>query len=432
MTGIFLDFSQKLANIPVPLYNKEDICKGVNLMREPVRQEIKPGVFLTCIQTTQLSKSNWSIRFLLPLNRDTAAMNALLPYVLRCGTASCPSQEQLDRALWELGGTVTPVVSKKGEVHCIGFTAYFDENGQGADWSALDRAAHMLGDLILRPATKNGRLRADDVNSEKAALLERIQSGTEEILDLLIQEMCAGEAYGIHPFGSVETLSKINVTRLNQHYKKILSTARVEAYYHGSAPVKRVEQAWREALMELPRRNGEQELVTDWGITPDEPRTFSTALDSERAGLVLGFRTGCGLNSLRYPALVVTKLLFENALKRLPQLHTTLDAHKGLLFTQCDVDAETDILACLDMLRSGDFTDEALTTAKQTASDQFRSILEEPEALAEYWLDQTLTEFRIPPEGLADVLTLITRDEVIQSAQALTLDSIARFESASV
>ena len=53
---------------------------------ETVRKEILPGVWLTALENDKFKTGCLSISLLTQLDRETAAMNALIPYVLRRGS----------------------------------------------------------------------------------------------------------------------------------------------------------------------------------------------------------------------------------------------------------------------------------------------------------------------------------------------------------
>ena len=102
-------------------------------MDRPYRIEIMPGVWLTAIQSRKFKSSYWSLRLLTPLTQETAAMNAVLPRVLRRGTASCPDQEQLAAALDEMyGGAIEPLVTPAGRVSCVRLRGQFLRRWPGA------------------------------------------------------------------------------------------------------------------------------------------------------------------------------------------------------------------------------------------------------------------------------------------------------------
>lgn len=419
-------------------------------MQEVSRVELMPGVFLTGIQTGKFKSSYWSARLIAPLEKETAAMNALMPRLLRRGTAECPDQQRLAAVLDELyGGVIEPTVSKRGEAHCFGFAATFLDDALVPDERPLlDREARLLGDLLLRPATRNGRLRGDYVESERNNLAAEIRSEINDKQQYarrrLLEEMCASEPYGVDRLGALETLEKINVTRLNRHYHKLLSSARIELYYCGSAAPKRVEQAWREALMDLPRKGMRAEPATDWRVIPGDRRDFTDRLEVKQGKLVLGFRTGCGLNSPEYPALVVANALFGGTPSSRLFLNvrekqslcyyasSVLDKHKGLMLVQSGVEfenfrrAEEEILAQLEALRQGDFTPQELEAARQFAASQFRTVLDSQPMQEDYWLSQAMAELRLAPQELAAALELVTREEVTEAIGRIRLDSVYR------
>ena len=93
-------------------------------MIEVTRTQLLPGVHLTAVQTQKFKSSVLGMQFLLPLAREQAALQALLPMVLRRGTAEHPDMESLSAVLDELyGGSLEPTVRKKGENQCVGFVA---------------------------------------------------------------------------------------------------------------------------------------------------------------------------------------------------------------------------------------------------------------------------------------------------------------------
>ena len=78
------------------------------------RIELQPGVWLTAVQTKKFKSSVLGAQFLTPLTAETASLNALIPMVLRRGTAEHPDMESLSAALDELyGGSLEPMVRKK-------------------------------------------------------------------------------------------------------------------------------------------------------------------------------------------------------------------------------------------------------------------------------------------------------------------------------
>ena len=416
-------------------------------MEMPYRTELMPGVFLTAVQTRKFKSSYWSVRLLTPLAEETAALNALLPRVLRRGTASCPDQERLAAALDDMyGGAVEPLVGKRGETHCFGFVASFLDDALVPDeMPLLDRAANLLGDLLLRPATRNGRLRSEYVEGERENLLSEIRSQINDKRSYaqtrMIEEMCAEEPYRINRLGSLEQAEKSNVTRLNRHYREVLSNARIEVYYCGSAPAEQVEQAWREALMGLPRYQVGQLPETVLGEVA-ETRQVTEHLEVTQGKLVMGFRTGMDLTAPGYPALMVANAifggnsnskLFLNVRERLSlcySVNSSLDKFKGLLVVQAGAEfnqleqVKQEVLAQLDQVRSGAFTSEELQAAKNTLVRMYRGALDVPSQLEDFWLGQNLAGLRFGPDELAALISEVDAQQVTEAAAGIQLDTV--------
>ena len=66
---------------------------------EVLRRELFPGVWLRTVHTNKFKSSYLSVNLLTPLQRETAAANALVPSVLRRGTVDHPDLESLSAAL---------------------------------------------------------------------------------------------------------------------------------------------------------------------------------------------------------------------------------------------------------------------------------------------------------------------------------------------
>ena len=417
-------------------------------MSTPSRIRLMPGVWLTAVRTRKFKSSYWSALLLTPLSRETAAMTAVLPRVLRRGTAEYPDQEQLGAALDELyGGIVEPAVLKLGEIQAAGFAATFLDDALAWDETPISyKAAELLGDLLLRPATRNGRLRADYVDSERDNLIAEIKSqrnDKERYAALrLRQEMCRGEAYEIDRLGSLETAGRIRAAKLDRHYKTLLQESRIELYYCGSQPIDQIRQAWVESLMGLPRKGSYELPSTKVTVHPEEVREVREVLDVTQAKLALGLRTQTRLDQPDYPALLVTNALlgaspgsrlFQNVREKRSLCYnafSALDRHKGLMTIQAGVapdraeEAKTAILAELEAVRAGAFTARELETARRYAVNELLSAGDSQVGLCRFYRGQALAEPSLTLEELTAMVREVTAEEVKAAAGRLELDTV--------
>lgn len=416
---------------------------------EPVRVELMPGVFLTTVRAKKFKTSFWALRLLTPLKKETAALNALLPYVLRRGTSRHPDMIGLNGALEELyGGVVEPAVEKKGEVQCVGFNAAFlDDALVPGDMDLLERCAQLMGELLLRPATKNGRLRTDYVKSEQENLLRRIRSirddKTAYANQRLMEEMYSGEDFAVPRLGTEETAAKIHVAKLFGHYQTLLEESVVELYYCGSASHRRVELAWREALMGLPRAfelyHPQWDYHRRW---QDTPRVFADTMDVQQGKMAMGFTVGFGMDDPTYPALLVANAMFggtpdsrlfvqvREKRSLCYRIQSIVDGSKGLVLVSCGVDhskfdtVREEVLNQLGQLQRGEFSAQEFESAKGSVVNSFRSALDDQQRMSALWLQYAALDVTFDPAEFIRRLEEVTPGQVAAACMELSLDSV--------
>ena len=144
------------------------------------RREIMQDVFLTYLPAQRFKTSRMTVQLIAPLQRETAAANALLPAVLRRGTVRCPDMESLSAALDTLyGANVDYTVRKKGERQCVGFAAGFiDDAFTPHGEKLLEPVSAMLGEPA-GPCDPRGTF-SEQLCGERKGQPDRRHSGPEE------------------------------------------------------------------------------------------------------------------------------------------------------------------------------------------------------------------------------------------------------------
>ena len=84
---------------------------------EYFREELFPCVSLTAVQTDKFKTGCLTAYLLTQLRRETAAENALLPYVLRRGTKSLPDMRRISARLDALYGAEIERTREKKKTH---------------------------------------------------------------------------------------------------------------------------------------------------------------------------------------------------------------------------------------------------------------------------------------------------------------------------
>ena len=419
-------------------------------MSQVSRRELFPGVWLRAVHTDKFKSSYLSVTLLAPLDRETAGPNALIPSVLRRGSAVHPDMESLSAALDELyGGAIEPVVRKKGETQCVGFVASFLDDAYALKGEKiLEPAAALLGELLLKPYTQDGHFCPDYTAGEKANLIDRIRAQINDkrtyATQRLTQEMCRYELFGVDKLGDEESVSSLTPEGLWERYQRLLREAQVEVYYCGSAAPERVEEALKAALAGLPVNPDRLDPDCEVRVTAGpEPILVEEAMDVTQGKLSLGFRTGgqtCWEKS--FPALYLAvavyggttlSKLFMNVREKLSLCYyasATLEKMKGLVLVSSGIEfdkyetAKDEILAQLEAVRRGEMEDWELEGSRRTLIGMCHATLDDQGRQEEFWLGQAAAGLEYGPEELAARLEQVTREEVAQAAQCLELDTV--------
>ena len=414
------------------------------------RSELMPGVFLSHLRSDKFKTACLSVNLLTQLKRETAAMNALIPSVLRRGTTRYPDMEQISRRLDELyGAAIEPVIRRVGEVHCLGFFASFPEPAflPGGE-ALLGEMSSLMAEMLLSPVTRGGLLQPQYVDSEKEKHLDLIRSRVNEKRSYAVQrcleEMCCYEDYAVSRFGDIPECEAIHYKKLSRYYRELLRKSPVELFYCGRAKLEEVEEALRDALAGMPRGEIDYDIGTEirMNAVEAEPRYHEEHMDVTQGKLVLGFRLGECMEEPDRAAIHVfnavygsgaTSKLFLNVREKLQLCYYASSAvvlRKGLMLVSSGISfenleaARAEILAQLDAVKNGEISDDELLWAKRSVASDLRSTLDSQGELEGYWLSQAVDGADYGPAELAELAENVTKEDVIAIAKSVELDMV--------
>lgn len=414
-------------------------------------KRLADGVELAVTQTDKFKTGLLAATLTIPLSADTATAGALIPEVLYRGSRAHPDMEKLSAATDGLyGASLSTGVRQRGESQCVSVLCGFIDDRYALDGSAvLEPAAALMGEVLLDPVLEGGIFRRDYVESEGSNLADRIGARMNDkrnwALFRLIQEMCAGERYAVDKLGDAGLAKAMTAEALWQAYQALLPAAKVTFYYGGSAGPERVEEAVRRSF--APLLTGRTAPVDCHVVSePRGPvRIVADSMDVTQGKLAMGFRTGgVTMGSEGYPALLVCNALyggsansklFLNVREKMSLCYyasSMLDKIKGLMVVSSGVEfaqfdrAQEAILAQLEAVKRGDFTQDELAAAVRTVSSGLRSRLDSQSQLEDDQLTRLLFHTSLEEEELIRAVESVTADQVMETAHKLKLDTIYR------
>lgn len=384
------------------------------------------------------------------LAAGTATRTALLPYVLRHGTAALPTLREVTMALEALYGTrLAADVIKLGEQQVVALR--LDVLGDAylpAGSDVLGRSVRLLFDLLLAPRREQGALPAAAVTTEKETLSRFLAGLVNDkagwAAERCVRAMCPDEPYGTFEYGRVEDLAAIDGAALEARRQELLRGAEVDVYLAGPFEPGAAKALVADALAPLAvlGRTGPAPLR---GTTPHPParpvREVKETMAVKQARLVLGLRTPLRLADPGYFSLLVMNgvlggfahsKLFKNVREKAGLCYDASSTHerlKGLVMIACGVDAAKaararDLcLAQVDAIAKGDVSPDELEQTKLAYAQGYRQLLDGPAQLVNLDYVMTLGGRSGAPDDVARATSTVTKDEVVEAARSLRLDT---------
>ena len=140
-------------------------------------KQIANGVKINYIHTTKFKTNYISINFISPLTKGQAHYNSMLPLILMRGSATYPSQIEINKRLQFLySGDIAARNSSFGEYQIFGFKANMLNKRFAQDVDIEEETINLLCDLAFNPYLVNGAFDESYTQGEKINLIDTIQA----------------------------------------------------------------------------------------------------------------------------------------------------------------------------------------------------------------------------------------------------------------
>ncbi|PEE38783.1 peptidase M16 [Bacillus cereus] len=403
------------------------------------------GLRVHIIPTDKYKTNTFVFRFKAPLNEETVTERALLPYVLQSATEKLPSVIRLRQYLEELYGSSLAVdVSKKGEDHIISIYVDIANEVYLHDAPPLfEKALSMLSDIVLHPATEGNGFLSSIVESEKRALLQRIEATYDDKMryanERLIEEMCKVEPYRLSANGKKESVMSITNESLYQYYQKVLAEDEMDLYIIGDISENAVDlvskyfsilaRPVRERNVLLHRRNNEEKEVVEKQELKQSKlhigyRTFVTYKDEDYFALQLfnGLFGGFSHSKLFVNVREKNSLAYYAA--------SRFESHKGLLFVMSGIEAKNYEKAVeiikeqMLAMQNGEFSEEEIHQTKSVIQNQILEAIDTPRGFVEMLYHGIISDRTRPVEEWLTGIESVTKEEIVKVAKNIELDTI--------
>lgn len=406
----------------------------------------KSGYKLHIVPTAKYKTNTIVMKMKAPLTKETVTLRALLPYVLQSNTSKYPTTPLFRAYLDDLYGAGFYVdVTKKGEYHIISLTVdIVNEKFLSDSTPLLEKAFQLLTEVLFHPKTNGNAFDSATVDNEKRALKQRIQSIYDDKMRYastrLVEEMCANEPYGIDANGNLEDLEKVTAAALYEYYQKALAEDEIDLYVIGDVSGEEVNRLGDQYIFLTDRETNVLPRQAAKKIT-DEKEVIEKQ-DVKQGKLNIGYRTNIVYGDSEYFALQIFNglfggfshsKLFINVREKASLAYyasSRLESHKGLLIVMSGIENENykqavDIIKeQFAAMKQGDFTEEELQQTKAVVKNQLLETIDVPRGLIEILYHYVIANDKITLDEWLEKTETISKEEVVQVANQIQLDSI--------
>ncbi len=410
--------------------------------------EISKGAEGIFVKNSRFKTTLVSFNFYLPISRETAAQNALLPFVLTSCGKNYPDFRKLNFKLSKLyGAQLSASAEKVGDYQVLKMSVSVIGDKYTLDGEVLtSEAVELLKSLVFEPKAENGEFCAEDVEREKRKAIEHIKGEFSEkriySKGRLIEEMYKDEPYGVPKCGTAEDVEKIDGKMLYKAWENMLSSAFIRVNVVGDAVPIGLFDSISQRLSEINRIDITDITKTALTNKADKVNRIEEHSAVNQGKLVMGFSAEpYGEESNNANLLVTTDIfgggpyskLFSNVREKMSLCYYCSARGvkiKGLVTVESGIEAENAekaqkaILDQLENLKNGNLTDEEYNSSILGITDSINSYNDSSEALEAWYATRFSDETFVSPEEFAEKIKAVTKDDVIKTANGIKLHTV--------
>ena len=410
--------------------------------------KLSRGVEGLFIKNSRFNTTLISYNFYLPLQKDTVASNALLPFILTSCSKKYPDFSRLNYKLAKLyGARLNATAEKYGDYQLLKMTiSVINDKFSFDEESLVKSASQLLLNLIFEPNLVDNAFTAEDLEREKRKAIEHIKGEISEkrvfAKKRLIEEMYKNEAYGLPKCGTIEDVENITGESLYDTWKNMLESAFVRVQVVGKKVPEGFFEDITERFSQIKRKNITK-CTESAPTTPIKtPQSVTDNMDVAQGKLCLGFSSEIyGNDDTSLAVMVMTDIfgggpysrLFSNVREKMSLCYycsASAIRQKGLITVESGVEtqncekAEKEILNQLSIVKKGKFTDFEFESSIKSITDSLNSYNDSQNSIDLWYAIKINNKKLYSPEDIAKKISKITREDVINAAKGVKLHTV--------
>ena len=411
---------------------------------------LKEGIKLHLIKTDKFKTNLISVFLTTKLDRENVTKNAAISAILRRGSQTMPSQEEISKKMEEMyGASFDCGLDKTGDNQVLKFyietinDSFLPEKKE----NLLKTSLESLLEIVFCPYVENEGFKPEYVEQEKNNIRQRIEGKIDNkarySIDRCIEEMYKEEPFGLYKFGYVEDLEKIDGKNLYESYKELISSCKIDIFISG-----KIEEGIERILKENEHIQKLQPRTPNYIVPtpklkelPKEEKVVTESMQVTQGKLILGLKVALDQEDLRYVTLLYNSILggsanskmFQNVREKAHLAYVASSSYlryKDAIFVNCGIEignyqkALDLIKEQIEDMKKGDFSEEDIEHAKKGIIATIKTIDDEQDTGITYYFGQELTKKQISIEEYEEKIQKIQKEDIVQIAQKVAIDTI--------
>lgn len=407
------------------------------------RKEIGNGVFFSKITDSRYKLNRIGVYFLTELDKDSAAINAVVPRILVKSSAQYPTFSFLTNKLSSLyAARVNDIAGKLGDSQYLGLSLTAIDDAYALENEKLTaEVTDILLGCLFNPLLENGVFSEKVTGLEKQSLIDDIEAEINDKISYARNKayslLCDGEPASVPASGTAEKAQEITAQNAYEAYKKLLTTCPVEIICAGCNDFTDAEKLLTDAFAKLDRKNIKT-CGSDLSKLKAEVLTSVEKLPVSQSKMVIGFKTDCKnhaaltVMSALYGGTTTSKL-FMNVREKLSLCYycwSAVNRDKGVMTVSSGIEnkniekAKTEILAQLDAVKAGDFTDDDIIHSKLSLENDLKGVKDSPRGISDWYFANIYKKRFIEPAEYIEQINAVSREDIVSAASSVKLDSV--------
>ena len=398
------------------------------------------------INSNKFKTNLCSVFLAVPLTEDTVTKTALIPSILRRGTANLTSQLEINKKLEEMyGASLNIGIEKEADYEVLKFYLEVINDDLLPEKRELTKEAlELLCDIIFNPYVEDGGFCKQYVDQEKDNLVKVIESRKDNKVNYaanrMVEEMFEGEPYGIYKFGKIEDLTSIDEKNLYVFYKELIKKAKISVYVVGNVEKGTLEDDFKKSLETLGINiDSEFEPTNQKHIARETPKIVGEKMDVTQGNLIIGL----DINSpkehqeiMMYNAVLgmgANSKLFQNVREKASLAYSAGSKYfrrKEMIMIRTGIkisnyDKALDIIKeQLDSIKNGNVSPDELASAKQLVTSTLKLIPESGETLINYYYDKEMNNEEVDLQDFIEDIKKVEISDIVEVAKDVSIDTI--------